>query len=391
MTSKSFKSRFQEWKKAQEPGLKELRFALNRIRKSPLSLVGLFIIIFFAVLAASAPFIAPLNPPWDLHRVPDPFIIPKASQSYDPQAPTLSHPLGLTVNGFDVFYGCVWGTITAFRVGAFVVAVSLVIGLAIGLAAGYYGGVIDEVLMRFTDVIIAFPALIFSMALVIALPSMVSIPLLIFLIPVAAFFLIFSLTSLLGRRTKERTLGTRTIILIAITGVLVAIAALILGGVIPDPGALTVGLTRLDKVIISLVLVGWPGYTRVIRGEVLRARSEDYVEAARAIGASDLRVITHHIIPNTIYPILIMASLDIGSIVLLAAGLSFLGIGSDPNYADWGQLIQQTQNYMVSAGDLVRFWYIWLIPGAFIFTFSLGWNLLGDAVRDILDPTLRRR
>jgi peptide/nickel transport system permease protein len=390
MTSKSFKSRFQEWKKAREPGMKEFRFALTRIRKSPLSLVGLFIIIFFAVLAASAPVLAPQNPAWDLHRVPSPFIIPKASQAVDPAGPSADHPFGLSVNGFDIYYGCVWGSITAFRVGALVVAVSLVIGLAIGLVAGYYGGVVDEVLMRFTDIIIAFPALIFSMALVIALPSTVSVPLLLFLTPVAAFFLVFSLTSLLGRGKRRRTLGTRSIILIVITCALVATAALMLSGVISDPG-LSIGLTRLDKVIISLVLVGWPGYTRVIRGEVLRARSEDYVEAARAVGASDIRVITHHIVPNTIYPILIMASLDIGSIVLLAAALSFLGIGADPYYADWGQLIQQSQDYMVTAGNLVTYWYIWLVPGAFIFMFSLGWNLLGDAVRDILDPTLRRR
>jgi peptide/nickel transport system permease protein len=179
--------------------------------------------------------------------------------------------------------------------------------------------------------------------------------------------------------------------LTAISIALLAAIATILGGAVSDVTALTIGLTRLDKVIFALVLVGWPGYTRVIRGEVLRARSEDYVEAAKAVGCSDIRIITRHIVPNTIYPILIMASLDIGSIVLLAAGLSFLGIGADSYYADWGQLINQSQDSIIGTNGLINYWYIWLIPGAFIFMFSLGWNLLGDAVRDILDPTLRRR
>jgi peptide/nickel transport system permease protein len=100
---------------------------------------------------------------------------------------------------------------------------------------------------------------------------------------------------------------------------------------------------------------------------------------------------TRHIIPNAIYPILILASLDIGAIVLTAAALSFLGIGAPIDYADWGQIIQKAQNYMGTAGSLFNYWYIWIVPGIFIFIFGLGWNLLGDAIRDILDPTLRRR
>jgi peptide/nickel transport system permease protein len=388
MKSTNFKSRFQEWKKAREPGIKELKFALSRIGKSPLSLAGSFIIIFFVVLAVSAPFIAPANPSWDIHQVPDPFIIPKARYEVPPAPPSITHPLGLTLNGYDVYYACVWGTITAFRVGVFVVTISLIIGLTVGLTAGYYGGLIDEVLMRFTDIIICFPGLILAIALVSALPSTISLSMLVVLVPVAAFFLIFSLVNLLsvsGTRRKQ------TLVLTAISCALVATIALVLGGVVHDTSILSIGLTKLDKVIIALVLVGWPGYTRVIRGEVLRARSEDYVEAAKAVGCSDFRVITRHIAPNTIYPILILASLDIGSIVLLAAGLSFLGIGADAYYADWGQLINQSQDSLIGVSGLVNFWYIWLIPGVFIFMFSLGWNLLGDAVRDILDPTLRRR
>jgi peptide/nickel transport system permease protein len=151
-------------------------------------------------------------------------------------------------------------------------------------------------------------------------------------------------------------------------------------------------LTSLDKVLIAFVLIGWPGYARVIRGEVMRVKNEDYVEAAKAVGCSDFRVIFKHIFPNTIYPIIIMASLDIGGIVLSAAALGFLGIGSPEGYSDWGRLISLSRDWILSSTqNPLEYWYLFIIPGIFIFTFVLGWNLLGDAFRDILDPTLRRR
>jgi len=389
MPSTSLKTKFQEWKKARGPGIKELRFMLDRIRKSPLSLIGSFIIVFYLVMAVSAPYLAPPNPRWDLLKLPDPFVIPDASNTVDPVPPSTDHPLGLTVEGYDIYYGCIWGSITAFRVGVYVVALALAIGLTVGLVAGYYGGLIDEVLMRFTDIIIAFPGLILSMALAIALPGRLDIGLIILLPIIAALFIILAVMDLLK---PERTamFKKRTFIFVAVACALTAETLLILIGTIQGAAVISLELTKLDKVLIALILVGWPGYTRVIRGEVLRARNEDYVEAARAVGCSDFRIIFRHIVPNTIYPILILASLDIGSIVLTAAALSFLGIGADPNYADWGQLVQKSQTYMTGP-QLVNYWYIWVIPGAFIFTFGLGWNLLGDAVRDILDPTLRRR
>jgi peptide/nickel transport system permease protein len=118
-------------------------------------------------------------------------------------------------------------------------------------------------------------------------------------------------------------------------------------------------------------------------------KQEDYVEAAKAVGCSDARVIFRHILPNAIYPLLIMASLDIGAIVLSAAALSFLGLGAPPGYADWGQMINFSRAWIAVKGNY--YWFTWLIPGLFIFTFVLGWNLLGDAFRDVFDPTLRRR
>jgi peptide/nickel transport system permease protein len=155
---------------------------------------------------------------------------------------------------------------------------------------------------------------------------------------------------------------------------------------------MTFSLNNLDKILIALIIVGWPGYTRVIRGEILKVKQEDYVEAAKAVGCSDLRIMIRHILPNSIYPILVIASLDIGSIVLLAAALSFLGIGAPLGYADWGQLISLSQEYIWNpSANPWRNWHTFVIPGIFIVMFTLGWNLLGDAFRDILDPTLRRK
>jgi peptide/nickel transport system permease protein len=307
------------------PAIKELKFTLKRVRQSPLSLIGLSIVVFFALIGVLAPVLAPPNPSWSTVQFPSPFQIPRdlttqLANAAEPQPPSDVHPFGTAEYQYDLYYGMIWGTLTAFRVGIWVTFASLAIGLFVGIIAGYYGGVIDEIMMRFTDIILAFPGLILAMALVAAL----------------------------GR--------------------------------------------SLDNVLLALVLVGWPGYTRLIRGELLRVKQEDYVEAAKAVGCSDLRVILRHALPNSIYPIVISASLDIGTIVLSAAALSFLGLGSPPGFADWGMLISQSQNWIYgSKTSPTAYWHTFLIPGVFIFTFSLGWNLLGDAFRDIMDPTIRRR
>jgi len=334
-----FKSKLAEFKAARQPTIKELKFTITRIKKSPLSIMGLAILVFYIALAVLAPVLAPPVPP--PMGKPDPFMVWKdlnipAINRTLPHPPNSIHPFGTTEESYDLYYGCIWGTITAFRVGLMVIVLSLIIGLVTGVIAGYYGGIVDEVLMRFTDMVIAVPGLVLCMALVVALPPQ--------------FVINLGFTQL------------------------------------------TIALSKLDKVLLALVLVGWPSYTRVIRGEILKVREEDYVEAARAAGCSDFRVMIKHILPNSIYPILIMASLDTGAIVLTAAALSFLGLGAPSGYADWGQLISLSRNYIyANISSPAANWWVWLIPGLFIFTFVLGWNLLGDAFRDILDPTLRRR
>jgi peptide/nickel transport system permease protein len=204
--------------------------------------------------------------------------------------------------------------------GLEVILSTLAIGLILGMISGYYGGFIDEIVMRFTDIILAFPGLILAMAFV----------------------------AVLSRS----------------------------------------GWGTLNAAVLSIILIGWPGYTRLIRGEVLRVKGEDYIEAARASGASDLRIMGRHILPNSIYSVIIVASLDFGSIVLTAAALSFLGLGSQPGTADWGRLIYDGVPF-ASMG--LKYWWTMLYPGVFIVLFTLGWNILGDALRDVLDPLSRRK
>jgi len=374
------KQRISDYRKGIAPSLKEMKFMITRMRKSPLSIAGIAILVFYIGVAVLAPVLAPPTS-WN------PYIIPREGFKQEPQPPNENHPFGTAQGQYDIYYGCIWGTRTAFRVGFLVVLSAVAIGIIIGVLSGYYGGIMDELTMRFTDVIYAFPGLILCMALVIALPASLSMN-----IGPPIMFIAGAIAAFIGvAMSPERSWLRLALVFSGLTLLAVAIATI----VFPGEMYLTLGpLTRfrfnpLDKVMLALVLVGWPTYSRVVRGEILRVKQEDYVEAAKAIGCSDARVIVRHILPNAIYPLLIMASLDIGAIVLSAAALSFLGLGAPPGYADWGQMINFSRAWIAVKGNF--YWFTWLIPGLFIFTFVLGWNLLGDAFRDVFDPTLRRR
>jgi peptide/nickel transport system permease protein len=291
------------------------KFMARQLVKNPLSLAGIIILVVFAILAIFAPLIAPVP---EGHR--DAYMIPRDGYSATPQPPSDEHIFGTTEGQYDIFYGVIWGTRSAFRVGLVVIGIVVAIGIGLGSLAGYFGGILDEIIMRITDIFLAFPALILAMAIVAAIgPS-------------------------------------------------------------------------LRSVMIALIVVSWPSYARLIRGDILQVREEDYIEASRGLGASSGRVIIRHALPNSIYPTLVMASLDIGAVVLAAAALSFLGLGAPEGYADWGQLTSFARNWIVGPpGNSLKYWYAVTIPGLFILFFVLGWNLLGDAFRDILDPRLARR
>ncbi|MBI1729190.1 ABC transporter permease [Candidatus Acetothermia bacterium] len=147
----------------------------------------------------------------------------------------------------------------------------------------------------------------------------------------------------------------------------------------------------LDKIILASIIFGWTTYARLIRGDILSVREREYIQATRALGAGHARILFQHIVPNMIYPALILASLDIGTVVLGLSAFSFLGLGSGENYADWGQMIALARNRIagVAGGSSLEFWYTYIFPGLAIFFFVLAWNLIGDTVRDILDPRQR--
>ncbi len=288
----------------------KLKSVWKILRRRPMSLLGVGLIGFFLGVAVLAPVLAP---PEAGSR--DSYIIPQDGYSPDPVRPSKEHWFGTTEQQYDLYYGMVWGTRTAFSVALKVVGFSVCAGVLLGGAAGFYGGWIDELLMRFTDVILAFPDIVLA------------------------------------------------VVIVAVRG------------------------PSLENVMIAVTAVSWPSYARLMRGDVMSVKERDFVAAARAIGASDARILFRHIIPNSIYPILVVASLSMGRIVITAAALSFLGLGAPLGYADWGQLISLSRNWILgSAGNPFEYWHTVFIPGIAIFLFVLGWNLLGDAVRDILDP-----
>ena len=299
---------------SRHPGWKEFTFSMRRLLKNPLTIIGLVIILFFVFLAVFAPVLAP--PP----RPHDPFLMPHDGWQINPSPPSAKNPLGTLPSQYDILYGVIWGTRNAFRIGILVVAANLAVGLVLGSIAGYFGGLIDEIVMRIADIFYAIPILVMAMALVVAL----------------------------GR--------------------------------------------GLQSVVVVLIILNWPTYTRVIRSEILVVRNMDFILAARASGASHLRILFRHVLPNSIFSAIIVASMNVGVTVLIAAALSVLGLGSDTGYADWGAMVSTCRNFIVGPADnRLAYWYLVFIPGFTIALFVLGWNLLGDAVRDVFDPRLRRK
>ncbi|UCH22181.1 MAG: ABC transporter permease [Deltaproteobacteria bacterium] len=298
----------------QHPRIREFKFTLHRIFRNPSAVIGFSLLVFFIGVALLAPQIAPPKYPHN------PYLMPHKGFSPTPKPPSEANIFGTTSGQYDIFYGVVWGTRTAFKVGLFVVFFSTLVGVTIGSVSAYFGGIVDEILMRVSDVMWAIPTLVLAMAIVVAF----------------------------GR--------------------------------------------GLDKIMIALALVQWRWYTRVLRSEILTLRDQDFVQAARIMGVSDLKIILRHILPNAIYPVLILASMDMGSMVITASFMSFVGLGEAKSYSDWGQMVALARNYIIGPpDDPLRFWYAIVIPGGCIVLFVLAWNLIGDALRDAFDPKLRRR
>lgn len=295
------------------PRIKEFRYTLYRIIRNPSAIIGFTLLFFFIGVAALAPYIAP---PKYAHN---PYLMPHKGFSPTPKPPSEKNIFGTTSGQYDIFYGAVWGTRTAFKIGLFVVCIAALVGVTLGVVSGYYGGLLDEILMRIVDIVFAIPLLVLTMAIVVAF----------------------------GR--------------------------------------------GLDNVMIALAMVQWRNYVRVMRSGILTLRELDFVQAARLMGVSNFKIMLRHILPNGIYPVLVMAFMDIGSMVIVAAFMSFIGLGAPKGYADWGQMVALARNYIVGPPeDPLKYWYTIAIPGGCIILFVLAWNLIGDALRDAFDPKLRR-
>ncbi len=310
----------------------------NRLSRS-----GFILLAFFAFMAIFAPVLAPPLP-----NARDPMLIPRDGFSSVPLPPGTqwghnppplpfwwqpltgldhwTHPFGMASGGWDIYYGVIWGTRTAFAAGIIITFVTLVIGVLVGSFSAYYGGVVDLVLQRITEIFMTFP---------------------------------FLMAALTAATILQPLIGGK--------------------GGIGGAGLITAG--------IALIVFGWMGYARIIRGDILSVRERDYIMAARAVGSRDFRIMARHIIPNAVFPTLVVASLDVGTYVVTFAALSFLGLGAEQGYADWGQLISFGRNWLTT---LDKYWYMIFFPGIALVFFVLGWNLVGDAVRDILDPRSRK-
>jgi len=298
---KADRSRHRRWREELEPRLKEFRYTLHLLKRSPLSVAGLLLVVSIIILAIAAPWIAPYGPEernWHATKLP----------------PSAEHLFGTDSMGGDVFSRVLWGARLDVGLAIMVVTVDLLAGVIVGGISGYIGGKWDEILMRVTDIFLAFPGMILSMAVCIVLGK--------------------SLTS----------------------------------------------------IMIGLMIVWWPSYARLIRGQILAERERLYVVAARAAGASNRRIVFQHLVPNSIYPLLVAATLDIGNVILSAAGLSFIGFGAQAGVAEWGLMISDGRAY----GFLQGSWWMVVFPGLAILITALAFNLLGDGLRDVLDPRLRR-
>jgi peptide/nickel transport system permease protein len=295
------------------PARQRLPRWLSVLLKNPVSISGTVLVILFACLAIIAPLIAP--PP----IASEPYQIPRDGFQAEPQPPSLSEPLGTTQGQYDLFYGVVWGTRTAFKIGLIVTGCTFLIGGIVGSVSGFVGGWVDEVIQRVVEIFLAFPFLLAAL----------------------------TLATILGSKIQNGL----------ITG------------------------------MIALIFFGWPGYARLIRGDVLAVKERDFVIAARTVGARGARILFRHIIPNAIFSLLVVASLDIGTNVLVFAALSFLGLGTGEGYADWGQLLSYARYWIPT---LNTHWWIVVFPGAALLLFVLAFNLIGDAFRDALDPRMMK-
>jgi peptide/nickel transport system permease protein len=268
-----------------------------RVPRNPIGLIGAVVIVFTVAIALAAPLVAPFDPSSQAQKR----LLPPTAQSL----------MGTDELGRDTFSRVVFGARVSLQVGLLAVAIALALGTTLGMLAGFYGGRLDDVLMRVVDIMFAFPGLVLA---------------------------------------------------IVIAGLL--------------------GPSR-NNAMIAIGIVYAPAFARVVRGSVLAVKEEPYLEAARVIGASDWRLVRRHVLPNVLAPLIVMVSVYLSQAILSEAALSFLGLGTQPPEPSWGGMLSASRTYMEISPAMAIF------PGAAIMLVVLGFNFLGDGLRDVLDPRLR--
>lgn len=294
-------------KKERSKGLSQWNIAWRRFKKNKAALVGAFIIGIVIFIAVFDSLIAPYPP----NALPAFY----TGEARDP--PSSKYLFGTDYVGHDVFSQVVYGARNALIVGFGAAALAMSLSILVGLVSGYYGGLVDNILMRITEIFLVIPFLL---------------------------------------------------ILLVFLKVITAIAPSGAGG--------------LSTVTLIIGVFSWAGNARIIRGEVLRIKESQFIEAARSLGASKTRIIFKHIFPNVLHVIIVLTTLMIATAILVEAAVSFLGFG-DPNAITWGQLLQKANEAVKEA------WWEGVFPGFFITILVLGFNLLGNGLRDALDPRLR--
>ena len=275
--------------------------AARHFKKNRLAIGGLLVMILLYVITLVTPLIAPFDPAAQGDIITSRYLPPSAE-----------HLMGTDKFGRDIFSRVLYGARISLSIGFVAVGISVTLGTLIGALAGYFGGWVDSVLMRFTDMMLAFPRLVL-------------------LIVVIAVF-------------ENQSIWL---------------------------------------VVVVLGLTGWMGTSRIVRGEVLSLREREFVQAARALGMGDWRIIVRHVIPNTMAPVIVSATLGIGLTILTEASLSFLGLGVQPPTPSWGNMVSDGRDALTQA------WWIATFPGLAIVLTVVAFNLLGDGLRDALDPRLR--
>jgi peptide/nickel transport system permease protein len=283
---------------AQSPG----RLVLRRLFRNKLAIVGLAIIGMVVLTAIFAPLLA--------KQTPDKNGIFKTYLRETKIPPSLEHPMGTDDLGRDMLSLIIYGSRISIRIGFFSVGLAIIIGVMLGALSGYFGGAVDNIIMRLMDIMLAFPSILLAL------------------------------------------------VIVAVIG----------------PGLL--------NAMIAVGIVSIPTYARITRASVISERSREYVQASKALGANSFRLLVQHILPNALSPIIVAGSLGIATAILDAAGLGFLGLGAQPPTPEWGLLLSRNKSHIFTSPWMVVF------PGISIMFLVLGFNLIGDGLRDALDPRL---